>query len=271
MAKTKYIKDKTGKFAGSIGVGKTKVPSIATAPVKPTLDEKETAQNIFDRIPDMAEKVEATIAKQRQGRHNPFVPVSLGQYASAESLEVDPDQYAHQRAAYAKPCPGCGTEDRSIRYRSGTNTYCYDCASHNALKQRSKANNWEEVCAKEEFLQWRRSQKRVCYYCGIPESDVHKQGVKNTRAGGNMPEALGNDRWDSNKPYVISNLVLSCFACNQLKSNTMTGDEFMEYFAEACSRRSRDMVERYKTAHQWCCPSENETPGVATGETVTAY
>jgi hypothetical protein len=254
MSKTRFIKDKKGQFAGSIGSGKNIVP-MSIIPEMPQSDVAPPKSEIFTQLGDWAEKLDNLIIKQVQGRHNPYTPV----YRNKDGeLRFDTDgelPALHTRAIYHRPCSGCGTEDPNLRYRSGASSYCYDCASYNALKQRSKNNGWEEIPTKDEFLDWRRGQKRVCYYCGIADKDVYKQGVKNTRAGGNIPESLGNDRWDSNRPYIIDNMVLSCFACNQLKSNTMTGDEFVKYFGEPCTRRSKDMVELFDKAHQWCCAS----------------
>lgn len=255
MSKTKYIKDKSGKFAGSIGEGKDNIPISYTIPQDSVARNNTAAQTgVFEQLGSWAEQFDHLAVKQRQGRHSPYVPLDFGKYSEPGSAEGNPLTELHARATYNKPCPGCGETNPNLRYRAGTSTYCYDCASYKALAKRSEANGWTEVATQEEFLEWRKNQKRVCYYCGIDEKNVFKQGVRNTRAGGNLPESLGNDRWDSSKPYVISNLVLSCFACNQLKSNTMTGDEFIKYFADACTRRSRDMVEAYDTAHKYCCP-----------------
>lgn len=247
MSKTRYIKDKKGKFAGSIGDGKTVTPTSAPpVPVQLSTEERQVSSEIFKMLPEVQRLMEKA-AKVNGGQHNPYMPVEPSESGYVQAYRL------HEKPIYKNPCPSCGVDNPALRYRSGKISYCYDCSMYKNMALRSEGKGWELNFTLEEYLDWKRGQKRACYYCGIEEKDLHKMGVKNSRANGKIPEAIGNDRWDSDKPYELSNMVLACFACNAIKSNTMSGEEFVEYFGDGVTRRSRDMVERYNTAHQYCC------------------
>lgn len=269
MKKTKYIKDKDGKFAGSIGAGKTTIPQMAPIPAGLTYEQTPNASRssrtsdvflkIFTRFARLESDHRSYVAAdlQSNSRHLAYIPIAIedGKARIDVPTTYDPDRYPHQRAAYAKPCTSCGETDPSLRYRSGKGTACYDCTSYNLLVKNSSDKGWKEVISQEDYLTWCKNQKRTCYFCGVAEKDVHKLGVPNNRTK-MMPEKLGTDRWDSNQGYVAGNIVLSCYPCNQLKSDTMDGDEFIKHHSKSARRHNKERIRNYRHAHRFCCPQK---------------
>lgn len=74
-----------------------------------------------------------------------------------------------------------------------------------------------------EFAEWFARQPRECAYCRIPESLIEELGVR-TQVG--LPlQRLGVDRLDGERGYELENIVLCCFSCNKVRSNTFSADE----------------------------------------------
>lgn len=73
------------------------------------------------------------------------------------------------------------------------------------------------------YLAWARDQARECAFCGIPEREIPRLGLV-TQIG--LPSKfLGLDRIRGDAPYRATNVQLSCFACNKVKSNTFADRE----------------------------------------------
>ena len=130
-------------------------------------------------------------------------------------------------------CRDCGTEDPQLEYQSGRMPRCYDCQNHlnitsTAPYKRFDAAGRQQV-SREELVDWKREQDRVCYYCGNTDFDrgIYSLNVHNNR-NGVRHEALNVDRIDSREPYVLENLVLCCGLCNSIKSSNLTLEEMRE-------------------------------------------
>jgi hypothetical protein len=75
------------------------------------------------------------------------------------------------------------------------------------------------------FAEWFAHQPRECAYCCIPESLVEELGVR-TQVG--LPlQRLGVDRLDGELGYELENIVLCCFSCNKVRSNTFSVEEMV--------------------------------------------
>jgi len=90
----------------------------------------------------------------------------------------------------------------------------------------------------EELLQWYQRPK-VCYYCGVREETVqqliHEGVLTSSRfpVGGKMKRGkcrgyyLEIERKDSNSLYTPENCELSCYFCNNDKSDIFTAPQYI--------------------------------------------
>lgn len=80
-----------------------------------------------------------------------------------------------------------------------------------------------------DFYDWIRTTEECCHYCGITQGELNKLhdiGILNKRS--NRGRTLEIDRKIPNERYTnISNLVYSCYWCNNAKTDTFTENEFM--------------------------------------------
>jgi 5-methylcytosine-specific restriction endonuclease McrA len=80
------------------------------------------------------------------------------------------------------------------------------------------------------FKEWIDTTPKLCYYCGITEEQIHQLWqkypnlTKRTRG-----RKLEMDRKQPNEKYDNQeNLVLSCYWCNNAKTDTFTKKEFLK-------------------------------------------
>ena len=76
------------------------------------------------------------------------------------------------------------------------------------LKESATRHNRRLLITFEEFVGWRNSQPKICYYCG-----------ELLRVGGRTSECLTIDRVDNGRDYTVGNIVLACVSCNTIKGN----------------------------------------------------
>ncbi|WP_018109419.1 hypothetical protein [Bacteroides propionicifaciens] len=97
-----------------------------------------------------------------------------------------------------------------------------------------KYNNPETTETFWDFKKWYDSVERKCYYCGITETEIEqlwkKEQTKNKAlTERNRGKKLEIERLSPKEPYhKIDNLVLSCYWCNNAKTDTFTAEEFKE-------------------------------------------
>lgn len=108
--------------------------------------------------------------------------------------------------------------DYRNNYRTKNPSGIYD-----VLKQGAKKRNIPVTITREEFVQWYKSQDRVCFYCKRDEAIVinDKHFVKR------KAKRLTIDRVNNDKGYESKNLVLCCQRCNNIKSNYFTVGEML--------------------------------------------
>lgn len=91
---------------------------------------------------------------------------------------------------------------------------------YNEIKKRSLKRNLF-CCSEKEFITWYNNQKRICIYCNRLESECIKDD--NGRIS-----RLTIDRKDNKQGYIITNLVLCCFNCNNIKGARFTYEQMLE-------------------------------------------
>jgi len=99
-----------------------------------------------------------------------------------------------------------------------------------------------------EFCEWYSFQDRKCFYCDITESDIKKLITQNsitTKRLITRGRKLEIDRRRPNLKYdQISNLVLSCYWCNNAKTDEFTDIEFKSYIAPGIKQIWKDRINK---------------------------
>lgn len=111
-------------------------------------------------------------------------------------------------------------EDRSLP--------AFNSIYNHSYKQRALAAGLEFTITKEEF---RELSQRNCHYCGsAPMANSYRGSRGAFKTGNNLSQYVYNglDRIDSNKGYVLSNVVPCCGICNHAK-HTMSYDDFIAW------------------------------------------
>jgi hypothetical protein len=90
---------------------------------------------------------------------------------------------------------------------------------------------WQKKCNnldKYEFIEWHEETEKKCYYCGLSEEENKQLWEKDSElTKRNRGHILEIDRKLPNEEYDnISNLVFSCYWCNNAKTDTFTEAEF---------------------------------------------
>lgn len=82
------------------------------------------------------------------------------------------------------------------------------------------------------FQSWLTSQDKKCFYCGITEEQIQKlldRNLLTTKRLATRGRKLELDRKQSELSYDnLDNIVLSCYWCNNAKTDTFTHEEFLE-------------------------------------------
>ncbi len=94
-------------------------------------------------------------------------------------------------------------------------------------------DKWQTKCPEldfEKFKNWYENADKKCFYCKITEQEIQTLWEKYTDlTKRNRGRKLEIERLEPNQPYgVISNLVFSCYWCNNAKTDTFTKEEFIE-------------------------------------------
>ena len=128
----------------------------------------------------------------------------------------------------------------------------YDEIAHKLGDQKSTLSKWWEKCAEErKRIEWIRNlynrkhfikttlpdfydrytqKEKMCSYCGIKENEITKLVTENmayTKRLDTRERNLELERKNPNESYdEFDNLELSCYWCNNAKSDEFTSDEF---------------------------------------------
>ncbi len=121
---------------------------------------------------------------------------------------------------------------------------------------RRKADGHNAFKDFEEFYNWYNKQEKVCHYCGIKESESQEIVLTGILKSKRFPQKgkLGRgqsrgvwleiDRLEPNKDYSINNCVLSCYFCNNDKSDVFHGDDYKKFIDDR-SGYLRNLLKQY--------------------------
>jgi len=122
-------------------------------------------------------------------------------------------------------CMQCGSVFEQHTERTTMCTVCqrFRSLSKNSNRVRRDGHAPGLEFTLQQFAVWFACHPRKCVYCTIHESLIKKLNL--TTQVGKPLQRLGVDRTDNDLPYTVTNIVLCCYACNKVRSNTFTADE----------------------------------------------
>jgi hypothetical protein len=94
----------------------------------------------------------------------------------------------------------------------------------------------------DDFLDWYNGQKKQCYYCGLLESESQEIAIRGLLTSKRYPQGgmvgqgtarsvwLEIDRLNPSGLYNRENAVLSCYYCNNDKSDIFNGTTYVDFF-----------------------------------------
>lgn len=92
-------------------------------------------------------------------------------------------------------------------------------AIYRALRKSSKARNIKLLINEKEFINWYDKQIKLCHYCGRTLEEIKNDSHYH------RTNKLTIDRKNNNIGYILDNIVLACWICNNIKSNLFTQKE----------------------------------------------
>jgi len=75
------------------------------------------------------------------------------------------------------------------------------------------------------YIEWYNKQEQICYYCKRTLNEINQDTKEQSQ---NYKTRLSIDRKDSNKGYILNNIILACFRCNAIKSDYFTEQEMLK-------------------------------------------
>jgi 5-methylcytosine-specific restriction endonuclease McrA len=99
------------------------------------------------------------------------------------------------------------------------------------IKHNSKRKNMVFILTLEEFTNWYEGQKQECFYC--------KRSLKECLKDDSAIKRLTIDRIDNNLEYSLTNMVLACWPCNELKWDLFTKED-MQIIGPILAKRYRE-------------------------------
>lgn len=93
----------------------------------------------------------------------------------------------------------------------------------------------------EDFLEWYNSQEKICHYCSLTEIQSQELVMAGLLTSNRFPQKgiigrgtsrgvwLEVDRINPKGKYSRENCVLSCYFCNNDKSDVFNGEEYLKF------------------------------------------
>ncbi len=97
---------------------------------------------------------------------------------------------------------------------------------YSALLQRSKKKNIPLQWGRKDFINWYMQVSKTCYHCGCTEHQIKRfYELNNSKRKTTQGKTFEVDRL-RDESYSQNNCVLSCYWCNNAKSDVFTSEEF---------------------------------------------
>lgn len=110
----------------------------------------------------------------------------------------------------------------------------------NNKKGRSDFGEFEKL-GREVFYFWYKKQDKVCFYCGTSEDMLRALFEKELSTKRKRGKSLELERRDStSNQYSPENCVLACYFCNNHKSDIISEEDHIKYFAKPIGQYLED-------------------------------
>lgn len=124
-------------------------------------------------------------------------------------------------------------------------SFTYQAKSDKQIKDsynRRKRENLNGFDSFHDYLNWYRSQELKCHYCGLKEIESQELAMRGILTSKRFPQNgiigrgqsrgiwLEVDRSNPNENYSRENCILSCYYCNNDKSDIFDGMMYLEFF-----------------------------------------
>ena len=113
-------------------------------------------------------------------------------------------------------------------------------------KSKAKGGSFDVSFDEKSFADWfmkqTEKQKDQCFYCRVKQSDItrlieSKKGLLRSKRFVTRGKSLEVERMDSStNSYSAENCVLICYFCNNDKSDVVSAEDYLTFFAEAKRR-----------------------------------
>ena len=132
-------------------------------------------------------------------------------------------------ASYCKLCSQIRNKEFRQKYlervREGQRGFSYryfrtPSGRYTTIKSRCKRKGTSLSMSRQEFIRWFNEQTLRCYYCDWPVEALESKAQRDI-------DSLVIDRKDNELGYSLDNICISCWLCNQIKSNFFTEEEML--------------------------------------------
>ncbi len=91
---------------------------------------------------------------------------------------------------------------------------------------KSRVENLDKYWPREDFIDWYKNEPKICCYCKSTEEELARFYERNnSKRKGTRGQTLEIERIED-REYSRKNCKLSCYWCNNAKSDTFTYSEF---------------------------------------------
>lgn len=133
-------------------------------------------------------------------------------------------------------------------YKERTQTQLRNWLSNK--KSQSKKNDFNVEFEPLTFFKWYLEQEKVCHYCGLNEKEQFQlisKGHLNskrffTSKNGTRGKHLEIDRKNPLGPYSVDNCVLSCYFCNNDKSDIFSEEGYIKFINSSRVEYLRELI-----------------------------
>ena len=107
-------------------------------------------------------------------------------------------------------------------------------------KHKKSLGSFEVKFTRGSFLEWLRNQyekqQGKCYYCDTSQGDIGKiidSGLLRSKRFKTRGRSLEIERLDAQgNEYSAANCVLACYFCNNDKSDVVSSNDYIQFFAK---------------------------------------
>lgn len=124
------------------------------------------------------------------------------------------------------------------------------------VKQKKSLNAFEIKFTRESFFEWLGNQYEKqsgrCYYCNTSQEDICRiieSGLLKSKRFKTRGRSLEIERLDARgNEYSTSNCVLVCYFCNNDKSDVVSSNDYIQFFAKSKNQYFQYLIEKLESS-----------------------